>query len=101
MDYAAGRRNLADSPRGLRRVGAEAETDDLDGGVLASAVFSRCAKFSEHGLGPVLERILHFVQKLVSDRAVHNAVIVTQRHVAHRADGDGIVHDYRTLLDGA
>jgi len=29
-------------------------------------------------LGPVFQRLLHLVQKLVRDRPVHNAVVVAQ-----------------------
>src|SRR5215470_19091399 len=39
-------------------------------------------------LRPVLQRLLHLVQKLVSDGAVHDTVVVAQRDVAHRADRD-------------
>src|SRR5258708_35979859 len=56
---------------------------------------------SEDGLAPVLQRLLHLVEELVGDRAVHHAVIVTQRDVAHRADGDGIVDNHGALFDSA
>src|SRR5712664_2926253 len=55
----------------------------------------------QNGLVPVFERFLHLVQELVGDRAVHHAMVVAERHVAHRADGDRVVDDYRALLDGA
>src|SRR5712664_73435 len=55
----------------------------------------------QNGLVPVFERFLHLVQELVGDRAVHHAMVVAERHVAHRADGDGVVDDHRALLDGS
>src|ERR1700745_109146 len=51
--------------------------------------------------GPVFQRVFYLVQELVGHSAVHYAVIVAQCDVAHGADGDGIVDDYRALFDGA
>jgi len=50
--------------------------------------------------GPVLERFLHFMQKLVGDGAIDDAMVVAQRDVTHGADGDGIVDHHRALFDG-
>src|SRR5258707_2279447 len=55
----------------------------------------------EERLAPIFERFLDLVQELMGDGAVDHAVVVAQRHVAHRADGDGIVDDHGPLLDGA
>src|SRR5579859_8194928 len=52
-------------------------------------------------LGPVFQGLFHLVQELVRDGAIHDAVIVAERHVAHRADRDGIVDDNRALLNRA
>jgi len=41
------------------------------------------------------------VQELVGDGAIHDAVVVAERDVAHRADGDGVVDHHRTLFDRA
>src|SRR5207249_8788707 len=57
--------------------------------------------FSQYRFVPVLERLLDLVQELVGDGTVHHAVVVAQRHIAHRADGDGVIDDHRALLDGA
>src|SRR5260370_10547908 len=53
----------------------------------------------QDGLGPVFQGLLDLVQELVGSRAVHHAVVVAERHLAHRADGDGVVDDHRPLLD--
>src|SRR5258707_6150249 len=55
----------------------------------------------EERLAPIFGRFLDLVQELMGDGAVDHAVVVAQRHVAHRADGDGIVDDHGPLLDGA
>src|ERR1700747_976652 len=61
---------------------------------------SQEAKILQYGLAPVLQRLLHLVQELVSHRSVHYAVVVAKRYVAHRADSDGVVDDHGALLDG-
>src|SRR5438128_15397 len=52
-------------------------------------------------LRPVLESLFHFVQKLMRDGAVHHSVVIAQRDIAHRADGDGIVDDHGPLFNRA
>src|SRR3984885_12597707 len=58
-------------------------------------------KALQDGFGPVFEGVFYFVEKLVGDGAVDDAVVVAQGDIAHRADGDGVVDDDRALFDGA
>src|SRR3954469_1363468 len=55
----------------------------------------------EDRFGPVFQSVFYFVEELVGDGAVNDAVIVAQGDVAHRADGDGVVDDDRAFFDGA
>src|SRR6266852_3636330 len=55
----------------------------------------------EQRLAPVLQRFLDLVQELMGDGAVHHAVVVAQRYVAHGSDGDGVVYHHRALFNGA
>src|SRR5258707_10190754 len=50
---------------------------------------------------PVFQRFLDLVEELMGDGAVYHAMVIAQRHVAHGADGDGVVDDHRPLFDGA
>jgi hypothetical protein len=52
-------------------------------------------------LGPIFQRVFYLVEELMGDGTVYDAMVVAERDVAHRADGDGIVNDDRTLFDGA
>jgi hypothetical protein len=58
-------------------------------------------KSLDDGFGPVFQGFLDLVEELVGHGAVHYTVIVAQRNVAHRTDGNGIVDHHWTLLDGA
>src|SRR5262252_4917188 len=55
----------------------------------------------EQRLRPVFERFLHFMQELVRNSAIHNTMVVAQGNVAHRTDGNGVIHNHRALLDRA
>src|SRR5271170_3761996 len=55
----------------------------------------------EYRLRPVLQRVLHLVQELVGDGAIHYSMVVAQRDVAHRADGDRVVDHHRPLFNHA
>src|SRR5580693_627071 len=55
----------------------------------------------ENRLAPVFQRFLDLVHELVRDRAIHHAVVVAQRNVAHGANGDRIVNHHGPFFDHA
>jgi hypothetical protein len=50
-------------------------------------------------LRPVLQALLHLVQKLMRDGAIHNPMIVRQSHVTHGPNGDRIVDHYWSFFN--
>src|SRR3954447_18985667 len=64
------------------------------------ALLNVCQRLQKR-LAPVFQGFLHFMEELMSDSAVDYPVIVAERDVAHRADGDGVVDNYRPFFDHA
>jgi len=69
--------------------------------LLISCPEPRKERSLQYGLVPVFQRLLDLVQKLVGDGAVHNAMVIAERHVAHRADGNESLMTTGRLFDGA
>src|SRR5882762_1931830 len=92
------------APRGkpLLRTSLHSRREARDHGLLVVCLLEpRRERLLQHRLRPVFQGFFHLVQELVGHRAVHHAMVVAERHVAHRADGDRVVDDHRALLDGA
>src|ERR1700722_1284211 len=70
-------------------------------GTIAEASFQGRRRKLHQALGPVFEGVLDLSHELVSGGAVDHAMVVGQGQIDHRANRDGVVDHYRTLLDGA
>src|SRR5579872_2045215 len=57
-------------------------------------------RFLDYFFIPVFQALLHTAHELMRHGAIHDSVIVTQGEIDHGTDGDGIIDDDRTLLDG-